>query len=199
LQIFGHFNTAIGLKCKRLNHIEICNVQKAKSTKKGGKMKKSIISFATFFLIVLFIQNSFAQKDKSRMERIEKGIKELNLTDVQKKKFKEIRFAQQEAKIDNEGKLKKNHLEIQKIIASNKIDEEKLMTLVSKANDIRGELQKTRIKIWLEMYNILDDSQKQIWVEHFERFGNERFMERPKRDFMRHERMPLEDDGPELE
>ena len=162
-------------------------------------MKKSTLSLIAVLLLVFLTQNSYAQKNQDRMNRIEKGLKELNLTDIQKKKFKEIRFANQEAKIENESELKKNHLEIQKIIASNKIDEGKLLTLVGKANDIRGEIQKNRVKMWLEMYNILDDSQKQIWSENFEHFGNERFMERPKRHFMKRDRMPLDHDENEEE
>lgn len=153
-------------------------------------MKKlSIFLIATIFLTLIY-QDISAQKNKGNMHRHEREETELNLTDVQKNKFKEIRFAHQESKIDLDSKLQRNRLEVKKLMSSENLNENELMNLVDNGNKIKGDLHKNRIKMWLELYNVLDDKQKEMWKDRFENLGerNSEFFRNHKRDFMRPDR-----------
>jgi Spy/CpxP family protein refolding chaperone len=156
-------------------------------------MKKLFSAVMVVIFITLGFQSVSAQINKNKMKRGERNLKELNLTDSQKLKFKEIRFANEEANIDIEAKIKKNRLEMKKIRLSENIDEEVLMNLIDKGSLLKSELVKSKTRMWLNIRNILDDEQKKNWANHFnykrergERFFNgDRGMRGHGKDFRR--------------
>ena len=102
------------------------------------------------------------------------GIEKLNLTEDQKTKFDEIRFAHQEKAIDLKSQLRKNQLEIKKIFASNEINESDVISLTGKNNNIKADLKNSNVKMWFDVNKILNDDQKQIWKNNFRDFRENR-------------------------
>lgn len=128
------------------------------------------------FIIVAILLTSFstqipAQNLKGKKIKAKKTFEALNLSENQEAKFKEIRFEHQEQKIDIESDLKKNRLQVKKLMSSKNIIEEELMNFIDKDSKLRSELRKSRVKMWYSIYNILDEEQKEIWQERFTRFG----------------------------
>ena len=103
-------------------------------------------------------------KDISIQERI---IEKLNLTEDQLKKFNQIKFSFEENRIDILAKLKKNRLEIKKMMTSEKINNSELLKKTEEGSGLRAELDNLRTNMWLDIYNLLNDEQKIIWAKHF--------------------------------
>ncbi|MFZ1288999.1 MAG: Spy/CpxP family protein refolding chaperone [Melioribacteraceae bacterium] len=129
-------------------------------------MKKLIMFVLFFTLVLLQSQNVFAQKQKNQKDNF-LGIKKLNLTDEQMKKFDQIQFNHEEKIIDLNAKLKKNRLEIKKLFNSENFNENEFVSLAQNGGKIRNELSDLRTKMWLDVYKILDKTQKEEWQKHF--------------------------------
>ncbi|MEN8194452.1 MAG: Spy/CpxP family protein refolding chaperone [Bacteroidota bacterium] len=95
----------------------------------------------------------------------------LNLTDEQSNKFNDIRYNHQKSVIDIRAEIQKNRIEVRKMMADNKIDSDKLLQLTETNNDMHGKIKTSRTQMWLDIYNILNDDQKETWTKHFNRFG----------------------------
>lgn len=132
---------------------------------------KKIFFIITAILLTSFSTQVLAQNLKGKKIKAKKTFEALNLSEIQEAKFKEIRFEHQERKIDIESELKKNRLEVKKLMSSKNIIEEELMKFIDKGIKLRSELQKSRVKMWYSIYNILDEEQKEIWQDKFTRFG----------------------------
>ena len=136
-------------------------------------MKKSGLSVIVLVLVLLGLNNIAAQKENGKFKKHHHGLKELNLTEQQKEKMKEIKFSFEEANIETEAKIKKNKLEIKKLLSNNSFNENELMTLIEKGGDLKLVLKKSKVRMWLDIRNILDDNQKIIWVKHFNQLEEE--------------------------
>ncbi|MCB0750921.1 MAG: Spy/CpxP family protein refolding chaperone, partial [Ignavibacteriae bacterium] len=97
----------------------------------------------------------------------------LNLTDAQKDKFDKIHFSQEEQNIEFKAALQKNKLEIKKLLKSDNFNENELKNLIKNGREIRNEMMDGRINTWFQVYNILDETQKQEWKENFKRLAND--------------------------
>ena len=137
-------------------------------------MKKFGISIIVLLIILLGFNNADAQRDKRKIKNNNLGLKELNLTEQQKEKMKEIKFSLEEANIETEAKLKKNKLEIKKLLSNKNFDENELMSLVEKGSNLKLALKKSKVKMWLDVRNILDENQKVIWLKHFNQLDKQR-------------------------
>ncbi len=137
-------------------------------------MKKLFSAILILTIGFVFITDLYAQNSKGKMQRDKVGIEKLNLTEGQETKFDEIKFAHQEKVIDSNAQLRKNQLELKKIFASNGINEPDVMKLTEKSNNIRAELNKSKVKMWFDVNKILNDDQKQIWKDHFKNLGEKR-------------------------
>ncbi len=126
-------------------------------------MRKTILLVVVFVIALFSTNNIFAQKGKMHFEK-------LNLTELQKEQIKKIRFANEEAKIEIGSKLRKNRLEIKKLLTSDNLSESALLELVENGNNLKAENEKNRIKMWFNIYNILDKTQKETWKEKFNNF-----------------------------
>ncbi len=94
----------------------------------------------------------------------------LKLTGEQQKKFNNFFFTQQNASIDLRADIQKVRLKIRKMMAENNVDGDKLLALTGKINQLQGKLKMLRTKFWLNVYKILNDSQREIWIKHFRHF-----------------------------
>ena len=131
----------------------------------------AVISLAVFtaFGLTLNAQGNFKKGQKlNAKERLEE---KLNLSDEQQDKFNDIRFAHKKEVIDLKAGIEKNRLGIRKMMADNNIDENKLIRLTEENNNLRSKIHTSKVSMWLDIYNILDNSQKETWTENFEKFG----------------------------
>ncbi len=151
-------------------------------------MHKLKFAISTILITFFLLGITFAQKSKGNSKNFHKSkFEKLNLTEKQKEDFDKIRFSHEETTIDLTAKLKKNRLELKKMIGEKSIDGNELMKITEKGNNLRSELVTSKTKMWLEVYKILDDSQKEVWVKHFKMMGeknnrekNKRFLEKRK-------------------
>ena len=117
---------------------------------------------------ITFSSAIFAQPFKHKPMDGKKRITQLlKLNDSQLKKFNEIRFTNQEKMIDLRAKIRKNQLKIREMAASKNISKSAVMNLVDKISSLRSTMAKQKMGMWFDVYNILDDTQKDIWVKHF--------------------------------
>jgi len=154
---------------------------------------KNLLSTAFLILfMVMGITSVFSQNFNCRKVNKSGILNELNLTETQKELFDDIRFKRQEAKIDIETNLKRNRLEMNKLLINDDLDEKGLMDLINKRSLLRSEMIKSRSKMWLEIRDILDDDQKRIWTKCFSRMGigmrKEKYFNRNDERFMRNSR-----------
>jgi len=98
----------------------------------------------------------------------------LNLTDEQAAKISDLRFAHETLAIDTRSEIQKNKLIVRKMMADNEINQEKLLKITSENSELQGKIKLSRTTMWLEIYNILDDTQKEKWTNTFGQNGNGR-------------------------
>ena len=91
-------------------------------------MKKIPIILIALITLIGTITTS-AQRGKGEWKKGFDDCKNLDLTDDQQEKFDKIKFEHQEKKIELEAKLKKNQLEIKKLLSSDNFNESDLMNL----------------------------------------------------------------------
>ncbi len=95
----------------------------------------------------------------------------LKLTEEQSVKFNDIRYSHQMSVIDIQSEIQKNRIEVRKMMSDNKIDSGKLLQLTGANNELHGKIKTSRTQMWLDIYNVLNDDQKEIWTATFNRFG----------------------------
>ena len=134
-------------------------------------MKKLIYAVLISLFVVIGFTTLIANTKNGKGLKKDQRLEKLNLTEQQKVKFDEIKFEFRENNIDLEANMKKNKLEIQKIMATGNIDENTLMNFIDKGSVLMSEKRKSRVQMWLNVREILDDSQKKIWTKNFKNFG----------------------------
>jgi Spy/CpxP family protein refolding chaperone len=111
---------------------------------------------------------------------IDRLTKALDLTDEQAGQIQQLNYESEKAAIDLKSTLEKNRLEMHNMVASNNISESEILNLASKSSEIQSELKTNKIKLWLDVYKILNPEQQKQWTKHFQRMG-ERVKNRPDR------------------
>lgn len=95
----------------------------------------------------------------------------LKLSDDQSSKFNEIKYQHQLSVIDIQSEIQKNQVNINKMMVDNNVDTDKLIEFTNTNSDLHGNLKTSKTKMWLDIYNILNDDQKKNWTKTFNRFG----------------------------
>ncbi|MFC2083975.1 Spy/CpxP family protein refolding chaperone [Bacteroidota bacterium] len=140
-------------------------------------MKKIIISgllIAIFSLGLTSAQDQINRHGRHRMHRSGKAkiFHELDLTESQVEQFRELKYQNQAEVIDLEAELEKNNLAIKKMMLDNEVNADQLLSLTSQNSDIKARIQNSRINLWLDIYNILNKEQQEIWAQHFGTMGD---------------------------
>lgn len=95
----------------------------------------------------------------------------LKLTDEQSVKFNDIKYNHQLSVVDIKSEIQKNRIEVKKMMADNKIESDKLLQLTNANSELQGKIKTSKTQMWLDVYNILNDDQKETWTKTFNRFG----------------------------
>ena len=135
-------------------------------------MKHKLFTLSIIFLLFAGLISINAQPKKATKDGPKRLIEQLQLTDAQQAKFDQYQYENQKQLIELKAEIQKNRLEIKHLMDSEKLDETKIMDLVKANGNLENTIKESRVKMMLNIYNILDDSQKDIWKDHIKHFGD---------------------------
>lgn len=136
-------------------------------------MKKLVVLLITVFAFSSygFTQVPKPDKDPNDFGPRAKFIENLNLTPEQETKFNDLKYNHKKMMIDLRSDIQKNRLEIKKMLSDNNVDEDKLMSLTEANNNLHSKTKTSRVKMWLDVYKILNKEQQELWTKHLANIG----------------------------
>ncbi|MCU7492182.1 MAG: Spy/CpxP family protein refolding chaperone [Bacteroidota bacterium] len=131
-------------------------------------MKRQIVNILAVALIaVLPLGSLFAQqqqgKGQGKMPGRQKMLQELNLSQDQKDQIQKLRTEHQKQMVDYRSDIAKTRLDIKNLFTSNNPDEDKILDLTKKVSGIQADMKASSIKNWFQIYNLLNDQQKETF------------------------------------
>ena len=137
-------------------------------------MKKLIFMFVVLFAAVSINPEGYSQKrDNPRSKDFRMDLKaKLNLSEHQEKKIEALRFAQEESMIKLRSDLELKELEIRKLKSSDQFSRSEMINLTKEINSIKNDMVLTRVNNQMDVYELLDENQKKIWLDKQDQFGN---------------------------
>ena len=147
-------------------------------------MKKLIFVLAVLFAVASLNQEAYSQKgDNPKSKNFRMNLKEqLNLSEDQEKKIEALRLTQEESMIKFRSDLELKKLEIRKLKASDNFSRSEMINRTKEINAIKNNMALTRVNHQMDVYELLDESQRKIWLDKQDQFGN---MKHRMRDKMR--------------
>ncbi len=73
--------------------------------------------------------------------------------------------------IDIKAKIQKEQLALKKMIATNNVNKSAALAIVNRISNLRSEIAKERIEHWFDVYNFLDNTQKKVWINNFDKMS----------------------------
>ena len=142
--------------------------------RKGQIMKNLIVVLMALFLITVVNQEVFSQKRGNwNKNNYRMNVKEkLNLTDEQQNKIESLRLTHQEKMIKYKADLDLKELEIKKLKSSDKMSRSEMLRIEKGINIIKNEMALERVNHQMDVYDLLDVSQRKIWLDKQEQFGH---------------------------
>ena len=134
-------------------------------------MKTRTIIFSTLVLLLLGLSINNAQQGRNFGEGKCRLADELNLTEEQKESINNYRYEHQESMIDLRSKIEQNRLEMDKLMDEDELDQSRILELSRTGSELKGQIQESRTRMWLNIYNTLDENQRGIWKERREGLG----------------------------
>lgn len=139
---------------------------------------------------LLLISDSFAQFSGKGRGRNQGCIQNLNLTDTQQQKIKDLRLTHQEEMIKLRSEIDLKQLEIKKMFNNSDVSRSKYLSAVDDLSAVRNKLSQARANHKMDIYELLDDDQKKEFMNcpRFER-GERRGFGEGERGFRNNLRM----------
>lgn len=136
-------------------------------------MKKLIFVLAVLAVVSLN-QEAYSQKgDNPKSKQMRMNMKELlNLSEDQGNKIEALRLSQEESMIKFRADLELKELEIRKLKSSEKFSRSAMINLTKDINAIKNEIALARTNHQMDVYDLLDESQRKIWLDKQDQFGN---------------------------
>ncbi|MBN1301680.1 MAG: Spy/CpxP family protein refolding chaperone [Melioribacteraceae bacterium] len=131
-------------------------------------MKKSLLILVIAFTFSSLLVSQPRQKYRDSRAGFEKQrlSEQLNLTEEQQDKIDQLRFDHQNGAIDIRSEINKNRLKLRKMMKDGEINKDEYFALVEKNNQLNSKLKTSRAQLFLGIYELLDDNQKEIWIEN---------------------------------
>jgi Spy/CpxP family protein refolding chaperone len=150
-------------------------------------MKKLIFVLAVLFAVVSLNQEAYPQRgDNPKSKDFRRNLKvQLNLSEDQEKKIDALRLTQEESMIKFRSDLKVKELEIRKLKSSIKFSRSEMINLTKEINAIKNDMALTRVNHQMDVFELLDENQRKIWLDKKDQFGN---MRHRMKDKMREKR-----------
>uniref|UniRef100_A0A7C3J6T2 Periplasmic heavy metal sensor n=1 Tax=candidate division WOR-3 bacterium TaxID=2052148 RepID=A0A7C3J6T2_UNCW3 len=138
-------------------------------------MKKFLTITTLTLLVLLLFVPSYSQGMKIKTKNCEvikskvfadNNFEMLNLTDDQKDKIDDLQAQQHKSMIEYRYKLSLKHFELAELMRKSP-DEKKALKLVEEINNIKLDIEKSRISNHFKIRAILNDEQKKIFDKNF--------------------------------
>jgi Spy/CpxP family protein refolding chaperone len=142
-------------------------------------MKKTIVSAALVILLLtlIFSLDAFAQREQ-RLGKAKMCVmieKKLDLTKDQQAEIEKLRDIHQKSMIDYQAEMKKLLLDVKNLWKAETPDKEQIEAAMDNISALRSKIQKERLAHWFDVYNLLDDKQKETFKEMRQKFGEGKF------------------------
>lgn len=136
-------------------------------------MKNLILGFALLFAITIFNSQIYSQKRDHHGPRDFKMElkKQLNLTEEQEKKIEDLRLSHEEKVIKFKSELELKELEMRKLRASENVSRDAMINLTKEISAIRNDMALARTNHQMDVYELLDTTQRKVWMDKQEMFG----------------------------
>ncbi len=128
-------------------------------------MKSKIFFSAVLIILLGLMSNINAQPFKGPL------MDKLNLTDKQITEIEKLRDDHLKKMSDFRNEIEKISIDLRSEWRKSVPDKKKIEALQDKMNEVRNKMQKQRLNHWFDIYNLLDEKQK----EKFREFRSEFF------------------------
>jgi len=119
-------------------------------------------------------------------------MEQLKLSEEQEKQFKDYHFQNEKQEIEVKAQIKLLRLEMKQALSEDNIDKSDVISLSEKISKLQGELKTAKLKMMLDINEMLSSDQKKIWKENIMMMGKKERMDGPREP---KDRMPYRDHG----
>ena len=139
-------------------------------------MKNNLLSIVTIIFLLITSQNIFAQEmPRHNKERHQFSIfQKLNLTDTQKDQITNLRLNNEMNMVDLKANLKKKKIEMMELKNNGIYTREQYISQVEAINQAKNRIAISKANFQMDVYQLLDDTQKVEWNKHSQFFGERR-------------------------
>lgn len=139
-------------------------------------MKFKTLAILTIIVTALMVQNLFAQemmyckKDGDQFPMFQK----LNLTEEQQGQIGNLRLSHQMEMVDLNANLQKRKIEFAELKNKGDYTREDYLDKVERINSAKNEIAISKANFQMDVYQLLDDTQKKEWNKFSGEFGERR-------------------------
>lgn len=141
---------------------------------------KTMMKLATVFMVVFLLTlPSFAQQGQGKNDGNRKGWdlqERLNLTDAQMETIDGLRLEHEKEMIDLKSDLEKTRLKMKELINKGDVDRASFIAVQTEIMEKENALKLAKANHMMDVYEQLNDEQKDEWLEMAERLGKHREM-----------------------
>jgi len=138
-------------------------------------MKIKLLTFVVIISAVLIAKDLFAQEMIRERDRDQLKIhQKLNLTEEQQEQADVLKLAHQKVMIDLKANLEKKEVEMAELKNYGNYTREEFLNKVNKVISARNEIALSLANHQMDVYQILDDTQKKEWNKFSGNFGERR-------------------------
>ena len=139
-------------------------------------MKNKAVVVITILISIFIFQNLLAQncyKDNFNSDNYPM-YKRLNLTEEQQDQMSTMKINHQMEMVDLKANLEKNEIELTSLKNKGNYTREQYLAAIQSINSARDEIAISRAEFQMDVYQILDDKQKEEWNKMSFNFGERR-------------------------
>ncbi len=117
-------------------------------------------------LLFLALNASLAQDRMDQPDRTNiraRVLRELKLTDEQKKSIESLRFEMRKASVDQQAKLKTARLELAEMFKADQPNQSAIQKKVTELSQLQSQQRLLRIDNWFAINKLLNADQQKIW------------------------------------
>ncbi len=136
-------------------------------------MKNLVLVLSILLAIAVLNPQIYSQKkDHSKSKECRMNLKDqLNLSEEQEKKIEALKLSHEEVMIKFRTDLELKELEIHKLKSSEKFSRSAMINLTKEISTIKNEIALAKANHQMDLYDLLDESQRKIWLDKQEQFG----------------------------
>lgn len=139
-------------------------------------MKNLVFVLSILFAIAVLNPQIYSQKkDHSKSREFRINLKEqLNLSEDQEKKIEALKLNHEEVMIKFKSDIEFKELEMRKLKSSEKFTRSAMIDLTKEISKIKNNMALARVNHQMDVYDLLDDSQRKVWLDTQQEFGHMR-------------------------